>query len=167
MRNSALGATQRNDAGGRPELKTILDFIHLGETLGGYPHRTTGTLNAESPNHRRTTEEKGRSSRGHGAARGPYRTAFIIVLTLPSRNAPWRSTWSSPPSHSGTRSTWKKLPAISRGQAQRMIPTLLPFTSPLRWDHIILSGDFDWHSGAAKRKIARPLHIRSTREWEK
>ena len=44
-------------------------------------------------------------------------------------------------------------------------PTLLPFTSPLGWDHIILSGDFDWHSGAADRKIARPLHIRAARDW--
>lgn len=43
-------------------------------------------------------------------------------------------------------------------------PTLLPFTSPLGWDHIILSGDFDWHSGAAERKIARPLYIRPIRE---
>ena len=38
-------------------------------------------------------------------------------------------------------------------------PALLPHTSPLGWDHIILSGDFDWHSGATERKIARPLHI--------
>jgi TnpA family transposase len=45
-------------------------------------------------------------------------------------------------------------------------PALLPFTSPLGWDHIILSGDFDWHSGAADRKIARPLHIRPSRDWE-
>ena len=44
-------------------------------------------------------------------------------------------------------------------------PALLPFTSPLGWDHVILSGDFDWHSGAAERKIARPLHIRPTRDW--
>ena len=41
---------------------------------------------------------------------------------------------------------------------------LLPHTSPLGLEHIILSGDFDWHSGAAERKIARPLHIRSTRD---
>ena len=46
-------------------------------------------------------------------------------------------------------------------------PTLLPFTSPLGWEHIILSGDFDWHSGAAERLIARSLHIRSAREWGK
>lgn len=42
---------------------------------------------------------------------------------------------------------------------------LLPHTSPLGWEHVILSGDFDWHSGAAERKIARPLHIRPTRNW--
>ena len=44
-------------------------------------------------------------------------------------------------------------------------PALLPFTSPLGWDHIILSGDFDWHSRAVERKIARPRHIRSPRNW--
>jgi hypothetical protein len=42
---------------------------------------------------------------------------------------------------------------------------LLPHASPLGWEHIILSGDFDWHSGAAERKIARPLHIRPARDW--
>ena len=44
-------------------------------------------------------------------------------------------------------------------------PALLSFTSPLGWDHVILLGDFDWHSRAAERKIARPLHIRPTRGW--
>ncbi len=34
---------------------------------------------------------------------------------------------------------------------------LLPHTSPFGWEHISLSGDFDWHSGAAERKIAK-LH---------
>ena len=38
--------------------------------------------------------------------------------------------------------------------------------SNVRWDHIILSGDFDWCSGAAERQIARLLHIRAAREWE-
>jgi hypothetical protein len=42
---------------------------------------------------------------------------------------------------------------------------LLPHTSPLGWEHVILSGDFDWHSGAADRKIARPLNIRPARDW--
>ena len=41
---------------------------------------------------------------------------------------------------------------------------LLPHTSPLGWEHIILSGDFEWHSGAEERKIARSLRIRSTRD---
>ncbi|MDG1372161.1 MAG: Tn3 family transposase [Paracoccaceae bacterium] len=44
-------------------------------------------------------------------------------------------------------------------------PSLLRHASPLGWDNIILTGDFDWHSGAAERKIARPLHISSTRKW--
>jgi hypothetical protein len=42
---------------------------------------------------------------------------------------------------------------------------LLPHTSPLGWEYVILSGDFDWHSGAADRKIARPLNIRPARNW--
>lgn len=28
-----------------------------------------------------------------------------------------------------------------------------------------LSGDFDWHSGAAERKIARALNIRPAKDW--
>ena len=42
-------------------------------------------------------------------------------------------------------------------------PGLLPFTSPLGWEHIILTGNFDWHSGAAERKIARPMYLSSSR----
>ena len=43
-------------------------------------------------------------------------------------------------------------------------PGLLPHVSPLGWEHVILTGDFDWHSGAAERKIARSLHLGSSRE---
>jgi hypothetical protein len=43
-------------------------------------------------------------------------------------------------------------------------PALLTFTSPLGWEHVILSGDFDWHSGAAERRIERALHVRPTRD---
>ena len=43
---------------------------------------------------------------------------------------------------------------------------LVTVSSPLGWDHIILSGDFDWHSGAAERTIARSLHLRSVRAWK-
>ena len=31
---------------------------------------------------------------------------------------------------------------------------LLPRVSPLGWEHIMLTGDLDWHSCAAERKIA-------------
>ena len=44
-------------------------------------------------------------------------------------------------------------------------PTLLRHTSPLGWEHIILTGDYDWHSGAAERKIARPLHLSTAKNW--
>ena len=34
----------------------------------------------------------------------------------------------------------------------------------LGWERIILSGDFDWHSDASGRKIARPLNTRPVRD---
>ena len=43
-------------------------------------------------------------------------------------------------------------------------PGLLRFTSPLGWEHIILTGNFDWHSGAAGHKIAWPLHLDLSRK---
>ena len=51
-----------------------------------------------------------------------------------------------------------------RMTGQMREPGLLPHISPLGWEHIILTGDFDWHSGAAERKIARSLHLGSSRE---
>jgi hypothetical protein len=33
------------------------------------------------------------------------------------------------------------------------------------WEHIILTGDYDWYSGAAERKIARPLHLNAAGKW--
>ena len=42
---------------------------------------------------------------------------------------------------------------------------LLAHTSPLGWDHVSLSDDFDWHSGAAERTIARSRNIRPARDW--
>jgi hypothetical protein len=42
-------------------------------------------------------------------------------------------------------------------------PDLLKQVSPLGWEHINLTGDFDWHSGAADRSNARPLHLSSAR----
>ena len=42
-------------------------------------------------------------------------------------------------------------------------PDLLKHVSPLGWEHINLTGDFDWHSGATDRSNARPLHLSSAR----
>ncbi len=42
---------------------------------------------------------------------------------------------------------------------------LFRHASPLGWEHIILAGDYDWHSGAAERKIARPLYLNTARKW--
>ena len=44
-------------------------------------------------------------------------------------------------------------------------PGLLPFTSPLGWEQINVTGNFDWHSGAAERRIARPLYLSLSRKW--
>ena len=38
-------------------------------------------------------------------------------------------------------------------------PTLLRHVSPLGWEHIVLTGDYDWNSGAAERTNARPLNL--------
>ncbi|WP_430540802.1 Tn3 family transposase [Planktotalea arctica] len=50
---------------------------------------------------------------------------------------------------------------------QGQIPNLklLCHTSPFGWEHTILTRDYDWHSGAAKRKMARPLLLNATRKW--
>ncbi len=37
-------------------------------------------------------------------------------------------------------------------QGQIPDPELLGHTSPLGWEHIILTGDYDWHSGALSAK---------------
>ena len=42
-------------------------------------------------------------------------------------------------------------------------PTLLRHVSPLEWEHIVLTGDYDWNSGAAERTNARPLNLYPTR----
>ena len=33
------------------------------------------------------------------------------------------------------------------------------YVSPLGWDHIVLTGDYDWNSGAAERTNVRPLNL--------
>ena len=42
-------------------------------------------------------------------------------------------------------------------------PNLLRHVSPLGWEHIVLTGDYDWNSGAAERTNARPLNLHSAR----
>ena len=37
--------------------------------------------------------------------------------------------------------------------------TCLRHVSPLGWEHIVLTGDYDWNSGAAVRTNARPLNL--------
>jgi hypothetical protein len=60
--------------------------------------------------------------------------------------------------------TWK-ISSPAADVVSILDPKLLSHTSPLGWEHIILTCDFDWHSGAAERKIARPLHINAKRKW--
>ena len=38
-------------------------------------------------------------------------------------------------------------------------PSLLRHVSPLGWEHIVLTGNYDWNSGAAERSNVRPLNL--------
>ena len=42
-------------------------------------------------------------------------------------------------------------------------PSLLRHVSPLGWHHIVLTGDYDWNSGAAHRTTVRPLNLYRTK----
>ena len=44
-----------------------------------------------------------------------------------------------------------------RRQGRLPNPSLLRHVSLLGWDHIVLTGDYDWNSGAAERANTRPL----------
>ena len=46
-----------------------------------------------------------------------------------------------------------------RRQSRLPDPSLLRHVSPLGWDHIVLTGDYDWNSGAAERTNVRPLNL--------
>lgn len=50
-------------------------------------------------------------------------------------------------------------------QGQVPDPDLFRHASPLGWEHVILTGDYDWHSATAEPGIARPLHLNSARRW--
>jgi len=52
-----------------------------------------------------------------------------------------------------------------RLQGQIPDPSLLKHASPQGWENIILTGDYDWYSGADQRTNSRPLHVSSTRKW--
>ena len=43
-----------------------------------------------------------------------------------------------------------------RRQSRLPDSSLLRHVSPLGWDHIVLTGDYDWNSGAAERTNVRP-----------
>ena len=49
-----------------------------------------------------------------------------------------------------------------RRQGRLPDPSLLRHVSPLGWDHIVLTGDYDWNSGAAERTNVRPLNLAQT-----
>ena len=50
-----------------------------------------------------------------------------------------------------------------RRQGRLPDPSLLKYVSPLGWDHIGLTGDYNWHSATAERMNARPLNLYATR----
>lgn len=43
--------------------------------------------------------------------------------------------------------------------------SLRKHVSPLGWEHINLTGDYVWDSGAADRSNERPLHTSASRKW--
>ena len=45
------------------------------------------------------------------------------------------------------------------GHARGPEPSLLRHISPLGWDHIVLTGDYDWNSGAGVRSNVHPLYL--------
>ena len=50
-----------------------------------------------------------------------------------------------------------------RRRCQLPEPSLLRHVSPLGCDHIVLTGDYDWNSGAAQRTTVRPLNLYRTK----
>ena len=46
-----------------------------------------------------------------------------------------------------------------RRQGRLPDPSLLRHVSPLGWDHVVLTGDYDWNSGAPERTNIRPLNL--------
>ena len=50
-----------------------------------------------------------------------------------------------------------------RRQGRLPDPILLRHVSPLGWNHIVLTGDYDWDSGAAQRTNVRPLNLYPTK----
>ena len=46
-----------------------------------------------------------------------------------------------------------------RRQGRLPDPSLLRHVSPLGWDHVVLTGDYDWNSRAAERTNVRPLNL--------
>ena len=47
----------------------------------------------------------------------------------------------------------------NRSERRLPAPNLLRHVSPLGWEHIVLTGDYDWNSGAAVWTNARPLNL--------
>ena len=56
-----------------------------------------------------------------------------------------------------------KAASYLRRQDRLPDPNLLRHVSPLGWYHIGLTGDYNWHSGAAERMNARPLNLYAAR----
>ena len=50
-----------------------------------------------------------------------------------------------------------------RRQGRLPDPSLLRHVSPLGWNHIVLTGDYDWNSGAAQRTNVRSLNLYPTK----
>ena len=72
---------------------------------------------------------------------------------------------SAPPSTPGSPLPISIDKAVNHLRRERRLanPDLLRHVSPLGWEHIVLTGDYDWNSGAAERTNARPLNLHSAR----
>ena len=59
----------------------------------------------------------------------------------------------------GCAPNWLYTLSPNRSERRLPDPNLLRHVSPLGWEHIVLTGDYDWNSGAAVRTNARPLNL--------
>ena len=96
------------------------------------------------------------SSGGRPGARPRF-----LAAAMPSRvrsEMSWRSKCAMEPKTWNT-SYIEKAANHLRRERRLPDPNLLRHVSPLGWEHIVLTGDYDWNSGAAVQTNARQLNL--------